>query len=103
MPIDAIQQDPILHIGPRRTLEAPQRGDEAQSPDFQSMLGEFVREVNETQHTAGEAVNRLVSGEPTEIHDVMIAIEKAGVSFELMLEIRNKMLEAYQEVMRTQI
>jgi flagellar hook-basal body complex protein FliE len=103
MPIDTIQQDSLLRIGLQRNLEAPQRDESAQPPDFQSMLVEFVGDVNEAQHTAGEAVNRLVAGEPTEIHEVMIAVEKAGVSFELMLEIRNKMLEAYQEVMRTQI
>ena len=102
MAIESIQQDP-LRIGPRRELEITSRVEETQSQSFQSMLVEFIGDVNTMQRTAGESVNRLVSGEPTEIHDVMIAVEKAGVSFELMLELRNKMLEAYQEVMRTQI
>lgn len=102
MVIDTIQQD-ALRIGPRREMEIASGVEEKTSLNFQSMLIGFIREVNETQHTAGESVNRLVSGEPTEIHDVMIAVEKAGISFELMMEIRNKMLEAYQEVMRTQI
>lgn len=107
MAIDVIQQSRQdgMGIGPRRDLELPSRPAETTTPapDFQSLLKEFVGEVNDVQHAAGEAVNRLVSGEPTEIHDVMVAVEKAGISFELMLEIRNKMLEAYQEVMRTQI
>jgi flagellar hook-basal body complex protein FliE len=102
MTIESIQQEP-LRIGPRRDLEITSRVEETQSQSFQSTLAEFIGEVNTMQRAAGESVNRLVSGEPAELHDVMIAVEKAGVSFELMLEIRNKMLEAYQEVMRTQI
>ena len=71
--------------------------------DFFSTLNNFMGEVNQLQQDSGESVKNLVSGDITNIHDVMVAVEKASVSFELMMEIRNKVIEAYREVMRTQI
>lgn len=102
MAIDRIQNNAV-RLGPRIDLEGAPRATARASQDFDSLLGDFIHEVNDLQQHAGAAVQRLASGETTEIHDVMIAVEKAGVSFELMMEIRNKMLEAYQELMRTQM
>jgi len=102
MAIDPVQDSPI-RIGPRRDLLETPGVRNSPSPDFSAMLKSFVGDVNAAQLNAGDAVQRLASGETTEIHDVMIAVEKAGVSFELMMELRNKLLEAYQEIMRTQM
>lgn len=71
--------------------------------DFVSTLKGFMTDVNSMQKEAGETINKLVSGDVSNIQDVMVAVEKAAVSFELMMEIRNKVIEAYQEVMRTQV
>jgi len=71
--------------------------------DFLSTLNGFMTEVNKLQQESGESIERLASGDVSNIHDVMVAVEKASVSFELMMEIRNKVIEAYREVMRTQI
>ena len=49
------------------------------------------------------AVESMVSGEIGEVHDVMIAAEEAQLSFELMLEVRNKLLESYQQIMQMQV
>ncbi|RKY86908.1 flagellar hook-basal body complex protein FliE, partial [candidate division KSB1 bacterium] len=46
---------------------------------------------------------KLLTGEIKDVHDVMVAVEKANTSFELMMEIRNKMLDAYREIMRMQV
>jgi flagellar hook-basal body complex protein FliE len=70
---------------------------------FQQVLKEFIKDVNELQLEAGEAVEKAVTGEINDIHDVMIAVEKAKTSFELLMEVRNKMLEAYKELMRLQV
>ncbi len=78
-------------------------GKEEQNGDFVASLNGFMQEVNQLQKESGESVKRLVSGDVTNIHDVMVAVEKASVSFELMMEIRNKVIEAYREVMRTQM
>ncbi|MEW6302700.1 MAG: flagellar hook-basal body complex protein FliE [Verrucomicrobiota bacterium] len=70
---------------------------------FGRVLGEFVQEVNGKQAAAGEAVNGLLSGQGVSLHQAMIAMEEASVSFQLMVEVRNKLLESYQELMRMQI
>jgi len=71
--------------------------------EFLNTLKSFMSEVNQLQKEAGESINRLASGDVNNIHDVMVAVEKASVSFELMMEIRNKIIEAYHEVMRMQM
>lgn len=70
---------------------------------FGRLLQQFVAEVNHHQHVAAETVNALQRGEPVPLHQAVIAMEEASVSFQLMVEVRNKLLEAYQELMRLQI
>ena len=83
--------------------EVPKPASQAASRTFEETLSGFMRNVNELQHDAGEHVNKLLTGEIKDVHDVMVAVEKAGTSFELMMEIRNKMIDAYREVMRMQV
>ena len=71
--------------------------------NFEQTLKKFINDVDEAQKFAGESVEKLLTGEIKDIHDVMIAVEKAGTSFELMMEIRNKMIDAYREIMRMQV
>lgn len=71
-----------------------------QGPNFLDSIKSFLRETNDLQHEAGEKIEAYVAGEEIDLHDVMIARQKAGVSFELVMEIRNKILEAYTELMR---
>jgi len=70
---------------------------------FGDMLKEFVSDVNTLQAEAGKAIEKMVAGEATDIHDVMIAVEKAKTSFELLMELRNKTIDAYRELMRIQV
>ncbi|HWQ91199.1 MAG TPA: flagellar hook-basal body complex protein FliE [Clostridia bacterium] len=70
---------------------------------FASMLGRMVDEVNAKQAVASDAVNALQSGQDISLHQAVIAMEEANVSFQLMTEVRNKLLESYQELMRMQI
>jgi flagellar hook-basal body complex protein FliE len=70
---------------------------------FSDMLGGFVREVNAKQAAAGDAVEGVLTGQNVPLHQAMIAMEEANVSFQLMVEVRNKLLESYQELMRMQI
>lgn len=55
------------------------------------------------QHEAGRLEDSVASGENVNIHQAVIAGEKAGLSFRLLMQVRNKMVEAYQEVMRMQV
>lgn len=70
---------------------------------FADTFGTLVREVNEKQLVSREAVNGLMSGENIPLHQAMIAMEEASVSFQLMVEVRNKLLDSYQELMRMQV
>ena len=71
--------------------------------NFGDTLKEFVHDVNGLHKEAGESVKQLVAGETNDLHEVMIAVQKAGVATELMIQIRGKMLEAYREIMRMQV
>ncbi len=71
--------------------------------DFSSLLKDAIKDVNDAQLEADSAVQEVLNGETTNIHDTMVALQKADVSLKLMMEVRNKLLEAYQEVMRTQV
>jgi flagellar hook-basal body complex protein FliE len=70
---------------------------------FSDFLGEMVRDVNARQATASQAVDGVLSGENVPLHQAVLAVEEASVSFQLMVEVRNKLLESYQELMRMQI
>lgn len=70
---------------------------------FDNVLGNLVNEVNAKQVAAGDKVTGLLSGQNVPLHQAMIAMEEASVSFQLMLEVRNKLLEGYQELMRMHV
>ena len=78
-------------------------GAQPSSDSFGSMLGKMVEEVNNKQVAAGDAVSTLQSGGNVSLHQAVIAMEEANVSFQLMVEVRNKLLDAYQEIMRMQV
>jgi flagellar hook-basal body complex protein FliE len=61
---------------------------------------ELVGKVNDMQLQSDNAIQKLATGENKNLHDVMISVEKASISFLFMSQVRNKALEAYQEVMR---
>lgn len=95
--------NPISRVGNQglspQVEKSGARADESRE-SFDNILKKFVTDVNSLQIQADELQNKLATGEVTDIHDVMIAVEKANLSMELMLEIRNKIIEAYQEIMR---
>ena len=70
---------------------------------FADQLKNAVAEVNDLQTRREDMVESMVAGEATEVHDVMIAAKESQLAFELLLEIRNKLLESYQEIMRMQV
>ena len=70
---------------------------------FQNLLGDFVSDVSNKQAAAGEAVNGLLSGKNVSLHQAVISMEEANVSFQMMVQVRNKLLDSYQELMRMQV
>ena len=75
----------------------------AKGSSFRSILAKSIQEVQASGAQADQAVSQFLSGEGGELHDVAIATQKAELSLELFLQSRNKLVQAYQEVMRMQI
>jgi flagellar hook-basal body complex protein FliE len=88
--------DPRAAYGSVGPAAAPQTS-------FADQLKNAVAEVDGLQTRREEMVDKMVTGEATEVHDVMIAAKESQLAFELLLEVRNKLLESYQEIMRMQV
>ncbi len=73
------------------------------SEGFTRILGDMVNNVNDLQLKADKSIQNFVTGETKGIHEVMIAVEKSSISFQFLNQVRNKAVEAYQEVMRMQV
>ncbi|MEE8169912.1 MAG: flagellar hook-basal body complex protein FliE [Phycisphaerae bacterium] len=71
--------------------------------DFQSYLIDSLNEVNRLQNEADAGVQRLVTGEADNVAEVLSAIRKSEVAFSLLMEIRNKLLDAYSEIRQMRI
>lgn len=67
---------------------------------FKNILENSISEVNKLQMEAGEAVTKLAEGKTDNLSEVMIAVKKSDVAFTALMETRNKLVEAYNEIMR---
>jgi flagellar hook-basal body complex protein FliE len=74
-----------------------------EGPSFADTLKSACGEVNELQLDGARQLERLTAGEDVDLHQVMVAAEEASLAFDLMMEIRNKLLEAYQEIQRMNV
>jgi flagellar hook-basal body complex protein FliE len=84
----------------------PAELDKSQSTggDFASLLKQSVDEVNSIQQTAGKLSAAFSAGDPNvDVAEVMVALQKAGVAFQAMTEVRNRLVSAYQEIMSMQV
>ena len=79
------------------------KGTESSQVSFGDMLKKALNNVNDLQVNADNLTNDLAAGKTDNIHEVLIAGEKAGISLDLTMQIRNKVLDAYNEIMRMQI
>jgi len=70
---------------------------------FQSVLSDAIGRVEQFQQNSQTAIGKFLSGEDQEVHKVALATQQAGIAFDLFLQVRNKVVAAYQEVMRMQM
>ena len=70
---------------------------------FANTLKEAIAKVNNQQIQSDSMTNKLINGGDVELHEVMIASQKASVTLNTTIEIRNKVIEAYQEIMRMSV
>lgn len=70
---------------------------------FLSSLKDAIAQVNEVQLDASQAVDKFVSGDSDNVHQMMMALQRADVSFQLMMQVRNKLVAAYEDIQRMQM
>ncbi len=103
--VDVDAKEPL--VGSKVVREMAMSGLEMPSPQdgsksFSEIMRDSVDKVNLYQSQADTAIKELVSGRSKNIHETMLAIERADSSLKLMMQVRNKVLDAYREIMRMQ-
>ncbi|RKY37403.1 MAG: flagellar hook-basal body complex protein FliE [Candidatus Omnitrophota bacterium] len=93
---------PGISAGKIISTALPKKIAESAQPGFQNVLANSIDQINELNRNADKAIEQLSTGEIQDVHKVMIAVEKANLTFSTMMQVRNKLLGAYQEVMRMQ-
>ncbi len=94
-------QPPEISAKQMRPAQAHPVGTENRS--FQDFLADAITEVQHLQTEADTTIKQLVAGEIKDVSEAMVAVEKADVSFQTMMTVRNKVMTAYEEIMRMQL
>ena len=97
---------PTILTTPIRPLEISGSGavqDKTAGPEFANLLKDAMSRVEAAGAEAGRAVDSFLTGGPEDLHSVALAGQKAALQFEMLLQVRNKIVQAYQEVMRMQL
>ena len=85
-----------------RIFPAPVAPKQPSNSSFGKMLTEAIQQVNDVQQGTQDELQKFLSNE-SDLHSVMIALEKADLSFQTMMQVRNKFVQAYQEIMKSQV
>lgn len=92
--------DALAQTGGKPQVQGPE-GQEG--PQFSDILKQALQEVSAAQETSVQEARNLISGNSTDMHTAILAVQKADVSFQMMMAVRSKLVSAYQEVMRMQM
>lgn len=95
MRIDSLIGSPQAQI-----IEKPKP---VEGSSFGDTIKDAISKVNDKQSTADDLASKLAAGEPVEIHQAMIAMQQASTALQFAVQVRNKVLEAYQEIMKMQV
>jgi flagellar hook-basal body complex protein FliE len=87
------------NISPERSL----KGSSPSGESFADMLTNAVGGVDQTMKASEQNIQSFIAGETDNVHDVMISMQRAQLSFQMMVEVRNKAIETYNEISRMQI
>jgi flagellar hook-basal body complex protein FliE len=78
-------------------------GKENSGTSFGEVLKDAISTVNQLQVQSNQDIEKLMTGESQDLHTTVIAMQKADLSFQMMMQVRNKIVQAYQEIMRMQV
>ena len=95
-PLNGLERTPASPMTPAGGTPAPATG-------FAEALGDALNTVNRQYAEADQAAADLATGRSRDVHGTMIAMEKADISFRLVMQVRNKIVSAYETIMRTQV
>lgn len=84
------------------TIESKAPAAKPDETSFGQWLNESLQEVNQMRNAADDATRQLITGESKDIHNTMIQVQKAGIAMDLVVEVRNKVIAAYEEIKRMQ-
>ncbi|MEW8976799.1 MAG: flagellar hook-basal body complex protein FliE [Symbiobacterium sp.] len=99
--MDIQRLNAVLSLEPTAVRET--RNEERAETSFGDVLAAAIRQVEQEQRNANEMALKLAAGEVEDIAQVMIASERASLTLNLAIQVRNKVIEAYQEIMRTTV
>jgi flagellar hook-basal body complex protein FliE len=101
--------DPLLNLSslnqikPLGQNEASGVPNNQDAPSFSDLLKRALQEVNTDEQVATQEARNLMTGQGTDMHSAILAVQKADVSFNTMMAVRSKLIDAYREVMRMQM
>ena len=101
MPIEPVQPPGISPLSGAPGAIPSSRAQGAR--DFKEVFTRYLKDVNDLQIEADKAVRDLMVGKTENLHEVIAAMSEADLSFRLMMQIRNRLVEAYQQIMRMQV
>jgi flagellar hook-basal body complex protein FliE len=100
LPITSIRSPAAIPLPP---VSSPVNAGGSSGTGFSSVLADAIGRVDQFQQKAQSSIGKFLGGEDEEVHTVALATQQAAMSFDLFLQMRNKVVSAYQEVMRMQM
>ena len=98
MAIQSISTNSILNLNISNTTEEKTNG-----TSFSNVLSDAISKVNDSEVNANNKIESLIKGEDVEMHEVMLAMQESVLSLQALIEVRNKTVEAYQEISKLQL
>jgi len=95
--IDPIASDIPLSLGSKPV------GAREENTRFGALIKDAIATVNDLSKQSNKEIEKIITGESDELHTAVIAAQRADVSFQMMMEVRNKIVQAYQEILRMQV
>lgn len=96
LPLAEVQKAGVEQLQKKAETDGPGTG-------FAEVLKDSITSVNQQMNEAGQLRDGLIAGEHTNIHETMIALEKSGISFNMMTKVQQKAIDAYKEVIRMSV
>lgn len=94
------QTNPLQQLS---ELQKQAQTNDVEDSKFGNVLNQAMEEIDHLQNESHQEIEKVLGGDITDVHSAMIAMQKADLSFQMMMQIRNKLVEAYHEIMRMQV